>query len=270
MLDRSPTASPHIIRTAADANAVRASALWMISYIVLIVTLAWTALVSAAIIGTHLKTVGLWITAVVAGLAMLAGRASSIQSAARPGSVMTLVDRATQLPIHSTAVFSSTFSAGVVVLVVAASVALVRRSGEIMSETELRSRVGEARVFLFSAAALLASALIAIDFSMVWPIDLPVVSDAIPGSVLKQHAITVTLVSGIFYSAMLVVLFVPSAIIHQRWIEESWIAAQSHLSGQSRASWLSENGLDQSVIDTGAQIVAIAAPWLAAIGLPKL
>ncbi|MEK6374242.1 MAG: hypothetical protein AABO58_16265 [Acidobacteriota bacterium] len=271
MLASSKTASPQIIRTAADANAVRASSLWMIGYIVLIVTLAWTAFVSIAIIAAHLKAVGLWITGVATGLAMLVGHASSIESAARPGSVMTTIDRATQLPIHSTAVVSSTLALGVVTLVVAAAVALGRRPNGILSESQLRSRLGEARLFLFSAAATLASALVSIYFTMVWPIDLPTVSSSpIPNGVLKELAITVTLASGIFYSAMLVVLFVPSAIIHERWIEESWNAARDHVPNQSRANWLSENGLDRSLADTGVQIVAIAAPWLAAIGLPQL
>jgi hypothetical protein len=160
---------------------------------------------------------------------------------------------------------------GVVTLVVAAAVALGRRSNGTLSESQLRSRRGEARLFLFSAAALLASSLVSIYFTMVWPIDLPIVADAsTPNGVLKELAVTVTLSSGIFYSAMLVVLFVPSAIVHERWIEESWNAARDRAPNQSRAEWLSANGLDRSLADTGAQIVAIAAPWLAAIGLPQL
>src|SRR5687767_6739620 len=271
MVASSNTASPELVRTAADAKAVRASSFWMISYIVLIVTLVWTAFVSTAIIFTHLKTAGLWISGAATGLAMLAGRASSIESAARPGSVMTTVDRATQLPIHSTAVVSSTLALGVVTLVVAAAVALSRRSNGVLSESQLRSRLGEARLFLFSAAAVLASALVSIYFTMVWPIDLPTVSNnSIPNDVLKELAVTVTLTSGIFYSAMLVVLFVPSAIMHERWIEESWNAASNRVPNQSRAGWLSENGLDRSLRDTGAQIIAIATPWLAAVGLPQL
>jgi hypothetical protein len=76
--------------------------------------------------------------------------------------------------------------------------------------------------------------------------------------------------SGIFYSVCLVMLFVPVAIIHEQWIEESWNAVKSVVPNQSRADWLKENGLDRSIVDTGAQIIAIAAPWLAAIGLPRL
>src|SRR5258706_105338 len=148
MLDSSPVASPPSIRTAADTNALRASSLWMISYVFLIVTLAWNAVVAAGIVMAHLKGAGLWITGIASALGMLAGRALSIQSNARPGSPMTIVDRATRLPIHSTSVVSSTLALGVVTLVVAASVALGRRSGGVMTETQLRSRVGEARVFL--------------------------------------------------------------------------------------------------------------------------
>jgi hypothetical protein len=271
MLDSSPVASPPSIRTAADTNALRASSLWMISYVFLIVTLAWNAVVAAGIVMAHLKGAGLWITGIASALGMLAGRALSIQSNARPGSPMTIVDRATRLPIHSTSVVSSTLALGVVTLVVAASVALGRRSGGVMTETQLRSRVGEARVFLFSAAALLGSALIAVYLTMVWPVDLPAVSGStMPGSVLKDLAVTVTLNSGIFYSVCLVMLFVPVAIIHERWIEESWNAAKSAMPNQNRADWLKENGLDRSIVDTGAQIIAIAAPWLAAIGLPRL
>jgi hypothetical protein len=160
---------------------------------------------------------------------------------------------------------------GVVALVVAAAVALGQRSNGVLSESQLRSRLGEARLFLFSAAAVLASALVSIYLTMVWPIDLPTVaSSSIPNSVLKEYAITVTLTSGIFYSAMLVVLFVPSAIVHERWIEESWNAVRDRVPNQSRTDWLSANGLDRSLADTGAQIVLVAAPWLAAIGLPKL
>jgi hypothetical protein len=271
MLDSSPVASPPSIRTAADINALRASSLWKISYVFLIVALAWNGFVATGIAVAHLKTTGLWLTGIASGLGMLAGRAMSIQSNTRPGSPMTIVDRATRLPIHSTSVVSTTLALGVVTLVVAASVALGRRSGGVMTETELRSRVGEARVFLFSAAALLASALIAVYLTMVWPVDLPAVPGAtMPDGVLKDLAVTVTMNSGIFYSVCLVVLFVPVAIIHEQWIEESWNAAKSLAPNQSRADWLKENALDRSIVDTAAQIIAIAAPWLAAVGLPRL
>jgi hypothetical protein len=271
MLDSSPVARPQSVRTAADANALRASSLWMISYVFVIVTLAWNAFVATGIAVAHFRAAGLWVTGIAAVLGMLAGRAASIESSAKQGSVMTIVDRATRLPIHSTAVVSTTLAAGVVTLVVAASVALGRRSDAILSETQLRSRVGEARVFLFSAAALLASVLTSVYLMMVWPVDLPAVSGStMPDSVLKDLAVTVTLISGIFYSVCLVMLFVPVAIIHEQWIEESWNAAKSLVPNQSRAAWLKENGLDRSIVETGAQIIAIAAPWLAAVGLPRL
>src|SRR5688572_25394618 len=68
MLASSNTASPELVRTAADAKVVRASSFWMISYIVLIVTLVWTAVVSTAIIFAHFKAAGLWVTGVATGL----------------------------------------------------------------------------------------------------------------------------------------------------------------------------------------------------------
>jgi hypothetical protein len=271
MMKASPIVSPPYIHTLAEANAARASVLWLISYIVMVVVMTWNSVVAIAIVVTRLRTAGRLVTAAIFLMAMLVACSASIASAARTGSIMSVVDSATQLPIRYTSVASSTLAAGVVALTVAAVVALGRRSGTNLPAAHLRLRVGEARVLLFSAAASLAASLVALYLTLVWPIDLPAVSGtAMPPDVVRELAITVTLSSGIFYSAMLVILFVPISIIHERWIEESWGATEAQFPNQTRGSWLSENALDRSMADTAVQIVALAAPWLAAVGLPQL
>jgi hypothetical protein len=150
-------------------------------------------------------------------------------------------------------------------------VALGRRSAVIHSEGELRRRLGEAKVFLFSAAALLAAALASIYFTIIGPVDRPAVPGAvIPQNVLRQLAVTVAFTSGIFYTFALIILFAPIAVVHHRWIEETWNVVQTEKAEQNRAEWSSESGLDRSIFQTGAQIAAVVAPWIAALGLPHL
>jgi hypothetical protein len=267
----SSVVSPLSIRTTSEAIALRYSSLWLISYVVFIVLLAWNSVVTSAIVMLHIGTLGRCITGILVAVAIFVGRSMSVASAARSGSVISIVDRATRAPISRTAFVSSALAAGLVVLVVAAVVALGRRSAVVHSEDELRRRLGETKLFLFSAAALLASALASIYFTIIWPVYLPAVPGAvIPQGVLRQLAVTVALTSGIFYTFALIVLFAPIAVIHHRWVEETWSVVRTEKGEQSRAEWSSKSGLDRSIFQTGAQIAAVVAPWIAALGLPHL
>jgi len=271
MLDSSSVTAFRDMRTVAQAAAVRASVLWMLAGVLDIVVLFWNAFAAGAIVAGHLGSIGRKVTATAACLAMLAGGVLAHTSAMKPGSIMSMVNDATHLPINRTSVVSGTIFGGAAVLIIAAAVALGRRAPGALSAAELRLRIGEARLFLFSTAALLASTLSSIFFTIVWPCELPAAAGShTPVALLRPLAVTITLASGIFYTAVLIILFVPVAIVHECWIEESWIATSAEAAGLSRAKWLSDNGLDRSLPATAAQIVAIAAPWLAAIGLPKL
>lgn len=271
MLESSDATSFRAVRTAAHAVALRASLLWMLSYVLLIVALFWNAFVAGAIAAAHLGSVGRRTAGVAAFLAMVAGGAATHVRAARPDSVELLINRATSLPIGRAILLTSTLGFGVDIVVLAAVVALGRRAPGVLSAAELRSRIAEARLLLFSTAALLAAGLVLGYLTVGWPADLPAVAKSpMPAALFQPLAVTVTLFSGVLYTAALIILFVPVVIIHELWIEESWNAASAEAAGLSRAKWLSENGLDRSLPATAAQIIAIAAPWLAAIGLPKL
>jgi hypothetical protein len=131
--------------------------------------------------------------------------------------------------------------------------------------------MAETRLFLFSTAALVSAVLTSIYLTIVWPSSLVLrTGSPVNANRLTHVAVTFTLASGIAYTALLILLFVPVAVVHEIWIEEAWEAAHKDAPDQKRSGWLAENGLDQSITSSGAQIIALAAPWLAAVGLPKL
>jgi hypothetical protein len=232
---------------------------------------AWNSLVSIAIIRAYLSPRSVQIVAVIAGAAMVVMCLIAIASSADPRSVWRAIDAATRSSLHTTSWVTGTLSGGVGVLVVAACVALGTRKDAMVAPAELRRRTAEARLFLFSTAALVSAVLTSIYLTIVWPSSLMVRTDAaVKASILTHLAVSITLASGIAYTGLLVLLFVPVAIIHEMWIEEAWEAAHRDAPYQKRSEWLAENGLDQSITSSGAQIIALAAPWLAAVGLPKL
>lgn len=253
------------------ANALRAGLLWCIAYVAAIVALVWNALVGIAIIRAHMTRRETVVATILTGTGMLIGGLASISSSGDPRSVWVVIDAATGVAIHKAAWLSGTLAGGGAVLIVAAFVALGTRSETPVAVAQLRRRIAETRLFLFSTAALLAAALTSIYLTITWPLSLPVgAGSSVNPDVLTHLAVTITLASGIAYTGLLVVLFVPVAILHETWIEESWEAAHEQASAQDRSVWLSENGLDRSTASSGAEIVVLAAPWLASLVLPRL
>jgi hypothetical protein len=264
-------APPTDVSSDAGAAAFRAGAFWTLAYIAAVVMFAWNSLVSIAIIRAYMTRRSVRIVAVISGAAMVVMCVGAIGSSADPRSVWLTIDAATRSSLHKTSWITSTLAGGVGVLIVAGSVALVTREAAPLAAAQLRRRMAETRLFLFSTAALVSAVLTSIYLTIVWPSSLVLrTGSPVNANTLTHVAVTFTLASGIAYTALLILLFVPVAVVHEIWIEEAWEAAHKDTPDQKRSGWLAENGLDQSITSSGAQIIALAAPWLAAVGLPKL
>lgn len=264
-------APPTEVSSDAGAAEFRAGTFWILAYIAAVVMFAWNSLVSIAIIRAHMTRRSVRIVAVISGAAMVVMCLSAIGSSADPRSVWLTIDAATRSSLHKTSWITSTLAGGVGVLIVAASVALVTREEAPVAAAQIRRRMAETRLFLFSTAALVCAVLTSIYLTIVWPSSLVLrTGSPVNANTLTHVAVTFTLGSGIAYTALLILLFVPVAVLHEIWIEEAWEASEKDAPGSKRSEWLAENGLDQSITSSGAQIIALAAPWLAAVGLPKL
>jgi hypothetical protein len=264
-------APPTDVSSDAGARALRTALFWVLAYIAAVVMFVWNAFVSITIIRAHMTRRSMRIVSVIAGGAMVVMFLIAVAGSADSRSVWLAIDAATRSSLHTTSWLTGTLAGGVFVLIVAACVSLVTPSDKASTADQLRRRMAEARLILFSTAALVSAVLTSIYLTVVWPSTLMSRSGpTMNANILTHLAVTFTLAEGIAFTGALVLLFVPVALIHEMWIEEAWESAHKDAPDQKRSSWLTENGLDQSIASSSAQIIALAAPWLAAVGLPKL
>ncbi|HEX8412116.1 MAG TPA: hypothetical protein VF883_24920 [Thermoanaerobaculia bacterium] len=137
-------------------------------------------------------------------------------------------------------------------------------SSQLPSLAELRRRVAESRLLLFSAAVFLVVGVAEIYMVFQLPVAVEKARIAVDAPKVLQHMTgSITLIAGVWYTAVLLILFVPVAVVHEKWIDDVWQSA----GGEKHSEWLESAGLHRSIGSTASQLVAAAAPLLAALGL---
>jgi hypothetical protein len=246
----------------ADAQEFRAFVIWAITFTGFIVTAVWASLVAGTIARQYLSTSAFSTSLILAGiLTGLVGFASRLAWDDR--NLLAIVERARLIPIRYVTMVGNSLAVGSATLVIAACIALAS-SGKTPSVPELRRRIAESRLLLFSAAVLLVVGVAEIDFVFQLPVAverarLPHVEP----KVLQHVTRSMTLTAGMLYTSALLILFVPVAVVHEKWIDEGWQASPA----SKHSDWLDATGLQRSIGTTTSQIIAAAAPLLAALGL---
>jgi hypothetical protein len=245
---------------------LRARIVWGASFVILGIATCWTLSITIGIIKTYLRRraarlvfVATIIFSLSLGIYTRYGKAGAQTFLAR-------LESATNIHISILIGFMNVGVAAAVILVIASCIALGYTSPEGPTITDLRRRIFDLRVLLFSSAALLVAGVAEIFFLMNWPLHIK----ALSADPLAIQSSAISAVAGVLYSFILILIYAPTALIHERWR----LALQIELSTKDASfdsdAWQKQNGLQSTSMDNLTQIAAIVSPLLVAIGVPAL
>jgi hypothetical protein len=243
-----------------EAEEFRAFSVWAATYALLMVAITWASIVAGKIAKQYLTPDGFgWTVSLAAFCTVLVGVLSRVRW--KDQDLLAIVERSRDIPLRTLTMFGNALAVGGAALVIGACVGLAT-DPERLTVPELRKRVAESRLLLFSAAVFLVVGVAEIYLVFQLPVAVSN-ADGARLTILQHVTSSITLIAGLLYTSVLLLLFVPVAVVHEQWIDDAWQAA----SGEKHKEWLEETGLHRSIGATTSQLIAAAAPLLAALGL---
>jgi hypothetical protein len=251
--------------TVAEAGEFRAFVIWAITFACFVVAAVWGSIAAAAIVHEHGTKEGYRATVITAVVLTVIVAVLSRLFWSDTG-VLAMIQRARGIEIRYFTLVGNALAAGSTSLILGACIAL-GTAPRTPAVVDLRRRMANSRLLLFSAAVLLVVAVAEISLVHQLPVAVEKARNVIGQPLVVQHVTrSITLAAGLMYTAALLILFVPLAVIHEKWVDDVWQKAAK----EKRSEWLETTGLHRSIGSTTTQLIAIAAPWLAALGLPGL
>lgn len=179
---------------------------------------------------------------------------------------MQKVEQLTRVPLSALTGWMNVAAATTIMVLIVCCVALGIRPKRELEAKELRQRIFDLRVLLFSSAAFLVSGVTEIFFLFDWPRHVK----SIATDPLANLAPTISATAGALYTFLLIVIYVPTALIHEQWR----FNLQNNLAQKDESldidAWRKRSGLETSVLNSFSTVAAILSPLLAAIGVPLL
>lgn len=245
-----------------EAEEFRSFAVWAITYSALLVSITWASIAAAVIVRQYLSKSGYRLTLILSAiLTVLVGIISRWLWTEQ--GILAIVERARGIPIRSVTLVGNALAVGGATLIIGACIALVT-SAVPPQVAELRRRIAESRLLLFSAAVFLVIGVAEIHLVFQLPVAVEKTRLGVGEPEVLHHVTrSITLIAGLLYTSALLILFVPVAVVHERWIDHAWQAAP----GGKHSEWLESSGLHRSIASTTVQLIAAAAPLMAALGL---
>jgi hypothetical protein len=252
----------------AAADEFRGRVLWAATYAISATLMGWNCVLGGDLIRRYFRTgtriaIFFMILATVVIMTLSQGYAGGT---AQAFVLAANTNESWVLPLVRCA---NTGAAVTIAIVVFACCALAYHPGT-PTASEVRERIFAARVLLYSAAALLIAGVASIFFLFEWPLALPALRTPMIAERAKSLSVTMSVTAGILYTFIMLIIYSPLAVVHERWIGrllEQEYAANSQLDGPK---WLTNAGLAKTPLTMIGEFLAIASPWLAALGLPKV
>jgi len=245
---------------------LRARIFWGASFAALGVVTAWSLAVAGATMTTYLapRAVGLMVIVTVVAAFALGMSMTYVGSAAQ--TLLFKLQQATNIQITGLTACMNVVAASSIVLFAVCCVALGSMPQRPLTATDLRQRIFDLRVLLFSSAALLVTGVAEIFFLFDWPRHVA----ALAADPLSTLAPTISKLAGALYTFLLAVFYVPVALVHERWRLD--LQNQLGVGNESFDSdaWEKKTGLATTAANSFSEIAALVSPLLTAIGVPFL
>lgn len=160
--------------------------------------------------------------------------------------------RDVHIPVFKITAFGNTTAVVAFAMIIATSIGIIAKIQVAKDPAELRALLDPMRLLLYSSAAFLAVGVVEIYLLWDWPAHLPYPTPEM-GRAIHQMAQTIATMSGTLYTLMMLVLFVPVSLMHER-----------------RSRELSSDVEKKSALSMLAELIALAGPMITAFGIPKL
>ena len=146
-----------------------------------------------------------------------------------------------------------------VILSIAAAlgVLITKKRGEKVSLNDISSKFEWAKISLYSAAMLLTVGVIEVYAQYSWA---AVYLEGDIKVAFYQTAGVLALSAGAVFSALLLILYIPVALLHKSWLLESLKTAQEGKEEFDVDQWLKRNGLDKSSLKAFGKFSSIVFP----------
>jgi hypothetical protein len=249
------------------ANELRARIFWGASFSVLGVVTCWSLAIAGAM---SAKYVALGARGRALSAALTVATAVGLGAYVRYGGsaahgLFSRLEVATGVPLLNLTMVMNTAVAEATILFVVSCVAL-GMPAEPLTAIELRQRIFDLRVLLFSSAALLVSGVLEIFFLFDWPRHVEILAS----DPLASQARTFSAAAGGLFSLLLVLIYVPIALVLEQWrLDLQSTLAQADALFDTE-TWQKKTDLLSSAVSSFPDIAAVISPLLAAVGVPLL
>jgi len=251
---------------AASVDELRARILWGASFAALGVISGWCLSLAGKMLTTYLPRRTLIVMASLIFVSAIALGIGTNYGGAGAQSLLQKVEQLTRVPLSALTGWMNVAAATTIMVLIVCCVALGIRPKRELEAKELRQRIFDLRVLLFSSAAFLVSGVTEIFFLFDWPRHVK----SIATDPLANLAPTISATAGALYTFLLIVIYVPTALIHEQWR----FNLQNNLAQKDESldidAWRKRSGLETSVLNSFSTVAAILSPLLAAIGVPLL
>ena len=253
-------------KDAGAANELRARIFWGGSFVVLGVVTFWNLPLAAASMWDYLSRKAAGIMAVLTLLTALALGIGTRYGGSGAQDLLSKLQDNLGIRISFLTGFMNVAVATAIIFFIVSCVAIGSAPTLPLTAIDLRRRIFDLRMLLCSSAALLAAGVTEIFFLFDWPRHVPALS-ADPSVTLAS---AISAVAGALYTFLLVVIYVPIALIHERWKLELQNQLASANDSFDSDAWLKKTGLTTSTVNSFTEIAAMVSPLLASIGVPWL
>lgn len=261
---------PETLPTApAAAEEVRARIAWGASFVVLGVVTVWNLVISATTVWLYVRRRGRLAVLVFAGIAaVVLGLMTRYGGAAGQG-LLQNAETVTKVPLSPLTAMMNVSVVVTIVFVIGACIALGYRPTWNIGAQDLRQRIFDLRVMLFSSAVLLVVGVAEIFFLFDWSRSVPPAPGAhIAATASLAPALART--AGALFTFILLIIYAPTAVAHERWRLDLNNALHAGDPSFDTESWEKKHGLLSSALNNMVELTAIVSPMLTALGLPAI
>lgn len=257
----------------------RARMFWGIAATALVLSLVWNSIVSIFLIRRNglgwlskpivWLIVGAAVTIPIFMMLFLRWRVGGDVAETLVGSIQEYSKAITKseqvIPINALNSASNILTIICITLIVIACCSLIYWPAQ--SEKNIQTlveKIEQSKLSLYSAAGLLACGVFEVHFLFNWPASfLPDVA------AVRAIANGLTISTGVLFSLLLIIVYLPIAVIHRSWISDLAHQASTKSENKSKAfdrdEWLQTHGLETSSLSVLKGMLAFLAPTIAGV-----
>jgi hypothetical protein len=172
------------------------------------------------------------------------------------------IEKQTGVPMFAFILANNILACVCMTLIVTACCGLMYLPKNQRTSQTIAKKLVEAQLLLYSSAALLFVGVLEIFYLFRWPVSFATETSR---ASLLELSNSLSLSAGVLYSLLLLVVYVPVGLVHQKWVHEVFAEQSDGPATVNRDEWLKNRGLDTSTLSLFMKVLVIAAPTIGGI-----